>query len=86
MNITLNEIRSELKAGTKTVYTETENTTKDITEDQYNNYLSSLPFFRRLGGSETMQKNYTSQGYRMTKLTSKSPNKAIKVVRIFSFN
>ena len=37
------------------------------------------------GGSETVERAYTSQGYKVVKLTSTSPDKKTKIVRTFKF-
>lgn len=78
--IQLTETRIE--NGTKTV----ENKTIDF--KQYNNIVdpNTLKWFRRLGGSETARRNYTNQGYLVTKLISTSPDKSIKVIREFNFD
>ena len=56
-----------------------------INKQIYNNITSSetLKFFRRLGGSETAQKSYTSGGYITTRLLSKSPDRKTQVERLF---
>ena len=86
MKIELIKTEYTLKAGTKTVYTEVETERKEITEAEYNNIIDSVSFFRRLGGTETITKNYTSRGYRPVKLVSKSPCKETKIVREFIFD
>lgn len=60
---------------------------KAITEEQYNNITNddTLRWFRRLGGSETAQRCYTSKGYVVFKLISTSPCKTEKVIREFNF-
>lgn len=85
MKIELIKTEYELKVGTKTVYTEIETAQKEITETEYNNIIDSVSFFRRLGGTETIQRAYTSAGYKATKLTSKSPDRQTKVIRKFNF-
>jgi hypothetical protein len=42
--------------------------------------------FRRWGGSETVERAYTSQGYKVVKLTSTSPDRQTKIVRTFNFD
>lgn len=86
--ITLIEKRYQLKQGKKTVYELTEETVKEIDERQYSNIVNrnTQQFFRRLGGSETAESNYTCFGYKVTKLTSKSPDRDLKVVREFKFS
>lgn len=86
MKIILTENRQSKKLGTQTVYTTVETKIKEITEEQYNNYITSCPFFRRLGGSETITKSYTSGGYKPVKLVSVSPDKETKVIRQFKFD
>jgi N-acetyl-anhydromuramyl-L-alanine amidase AmpD len=44
-----------------------------------------ISFFRRLGGSESVQRAYTCYGYKVDKLTSTSPDKQTKVIREFNF-
>ena len=56
---------------------------KTIQFDEYFNYLSSIDFFKGLGGSERVEKSYTISGYIPTRLTSVSPDRQIKVVRHF---
>lgn len=85
MTIQMTKTQYELKAGTKTVYTEIESERKEITETEYNNIIDSVSFFRRLGGTETIQRAYTSAGYKATKLTSTSPDKQTRVIRKFNF-
>ena len=56
---------------------------KTIQFDEYFNYLSSIDFFKGLGGSERVEKSYTISGYIPTRLTSVSPDRQIKVIRQF---
>ena len=62
--------------------------TSEIDRKQYENIvdIDTQKFFRRLGGSERMIKNYTCHGYIVVQLTSISPDREIKKVREFSFN
>ena len=83
---TLITTKYELKDGTKTVFVETTQEDSEFTEEKYNNIVDSSPFFRRLGGSETLTCCYTSQGYRVYKIVSKSPCKTMKTIREFNFN
>ena len=85
MKITLNEKRYELKAGTKTVFKLIEEETREITEEYYDNFVNSAPFFRRLGGSEFLVRGYTARGYRVVSMTSKNPERTAKVIRDFDF-
>ena len=56
-----------------------------INRDCYDNIAcdDTLAWFRRLGGSETAQRSYTSQGYIVTTLISSNPDRTIKKVRSF---
>jgi len=74
--------------NTKTTYILEEETTENLTKEQYTNITSddTLKWFRRLGGIETAQRGYTCSGYLITKLTSKSPDKQLKIIRTFKFN
>ena len=74
-----------LKDGTKTAYQPIETETGEFTEQQYDNFIEAASFFRRLGGSETNVKNYTSRGYRVVRNISKSPDRKTKVVTEFNF-
>ena len=57
--------------------------TKTISFDEYFNYISSVQFFKNLGGTERIEKGYTVGGYIPTKLTSINPSKDTKIVRQF---
>jgi len=59
---------------------------KTITEEQLKMMTSdeTCRWFRRLGGSETVQRTYTAIGYVPYKLASISPNRSIKRVREFN--
>ena len=57
--------------------------TKIISFKEYFNYISSVDFFKNLGGSERVEKGYTIAGYIPTRLTSINPSKSIKIVRHF---
>lgn len=85
MTITMTKVNQELKAGTKTVFKTVKTTTNVIDEKTFNNIVESAPFFRRLGGSESVTRGYTSQGYKVIKIVSKSPCKTEKTIRTFDF-
>lgn len=85
MKITLTEIRFEKKQGTKTVWVETEREQREITEKQYKNIIEAAPFFRRLGGSEYLERGYTECGYRVVRMLSTSPDKECRTERLFNF-
>ena len=76
------------KQGFKTAYALTDTETREITETEHRTITNedTCKWFRRLGGSETAQREYTCNGYKVTKLTSCSPDKQIKRVREFTFN
>lgn len=85
--ITLTTTKLEKNPNTKTTYIEVSNTVEDIDFEQYDNITNkeTLAWFRRLGGSETATKVYTSQGYKTVKLVSTSPDKQYKTIREFEF-
>ena len=59
-------------------------TEEEITTKEYDNIFSSIDFFKSLGGSERIYKNYALAGYIPTKLVSISPDKEIKIIRKIS--
>jgi len=73
--------------NTKTTYIVEDEKTEQITKQHYENITSkdTQRWFRRLGGSETARRSYTSRGYLITKLTSVSPNKQNKNIYTFKF-
>lgn len=84
--IAMTKTKYVIKAGTKTVYQQIEQTTEQITEQQYNSTIEAAPFFRRLGGSEYLERDYTCAGYRVTRIISKSPDRQTKIIREFAFD
>jgi len=82
---TVTKTQYELKAGTKTVWSQVKTQTQDLTEDFYTKVVEAAPYMRRLGGSETLTKSYTCNGYVVTKIVSKSPCKTLKSVYEFNF-
>jgi len=88
MKITLKTTNLEKKQGTKTVYNTVKVESKEITEQEYKNITSpeTIRFFKRLGGSESLTRAYTSRGYNVIKVVSTSPDKENKTVREFEFN
>ena len=84
---TLTKQTFELKEGTKSAYKLIKTNTKEIDQEEYNNICcdNALRFFRRLGGSEYVERCYTSKGYNVYRLTSKSPDRQTKIVRTFEF-
>lgn len=57
--------------------------TKEIQFEEYFNYISSVEFFKSLGGYERVETAYTITGCVPYRLTSISPNKETKIVRVF---
>ena len=81
-------VRLEKKPNTKTVYQRTQDPEiMDISRDYYQNMVGeeTIRFFRRLGGSESITRNYTKAGYLITKVISTSPDKNCKIIREFMF-
>ena len=54
-----------------------------ITPKKFELIISSIPFFRDLGGSERVTKGYTVAGYIPVELSSISPERKTKIVRSF---
>ena len=54
-----------------------------ITPKKFELIISSIPFFRDLGGSERVTKGYTIAGYIPVELSSISPERKTKIVRSF---
>jgi hypothetical protein len=85
--ITLTKTNLYKNPNTKTTYIQEEQTSEEITAQEYRNITSAdtLKFFRRLGGTESAQYSYTCDGYTITFLTSTSPDKQNKTIREFKF-
>ena len=85
----ITQTKTELKRNpnTKTTYTIVSKETETITEKQHHlcTCNDTVKWFKRLGGKETVQRNYTNRGYKVVKLISTSPDKETKIVREFSF-
>lgn len=73
--------------NTKTTYKNESVEVTTITDKEYNLLTNddTVKWFRRLGGSESLQRSYTCAGYKVYKLTSTSPDRQIKVIREFKF-
>ncbi len=73
------------KEGTKTVFETTEIKKKLITEKEFNltNSKDTLQWFRRLGGSETLDRAYTCNGYVPVRSISTRPDKEERTIREF---
>ena len=74
------------KEGTKNAYSLVCEKTETISDQNYRNIVEAAPYFRRLGGSEYMERSYTCAGYNVTRSISKSPDRYTKVVRSFRFS
>lgn len=91
MKIQMTEVKFEKDPNTKTTYNEVDREVREITENEYNNIVSSdtMRMMRKWGGSETAQRNYTCRGYKVTKLISASPKvegvRHSKTIRTFEF-
>ena len=84
--ITLTEIRYEKTVSGKSW--KKNPISEEVTEikfENYFNYISSVEFFKNIGGYERVEKAYTTIGYIPIQITSISPNKDTKVVRKFKF-
>jgi hypothetical protein len=86
MRITMR--KEEYRRITKTTYELIDTETTEITESNYEKIVSNdtVKWFQSIGGSEVRVKKYTDCGYKVTKLTSKSPNRDLKTIRIFTFS
>lgn len=85
--ITLIETRYEKTASGKSW--KKNPTIEEVTEikfENYFNYISSIEFFKNIGGYERVEKAHTIIGYIPIQITSISPNKETKVVRKFKFD
>ena len=74
-------ITTDIKNGTRWIKTAETVETADTT--YYLNTVEAIPFFRNLGGYERTEKEYTYIGYIPTKVTSISPDKNTRVIRVF---
>lgn len=77
--------RTESGKSWKTKPVETE--TREVDELFYKNFTApeTSKFFRRLGGYEKREKDYTSYGFRVVRVVSISPDRSIKIETQFSF-
>jgi len=60
---------------------------REITKQEYRNITAAetIKFFKRLGGSESVIREYTCDGYLITQIKSTSPDREKRTVRIFKF-
>jgi len=73
--------------NTKTTYLTESKEVTTITDKEYHLITNddTVKWFRRLGGSESLQRAYTCAGYKVYKLTSTSPDRQNKIIREFKF-
>lgn len=85
--ITMIKKRLEKNPSTKTTFKVLDEVTEIIPREHYEFITKpeTLKWFRACGGTETPERSYTCRGYNITRLTSTSPNKQIKVIREFKF-
>lgn len=85
--ITLTETKLIKNPNTKTTYIVESKEVSEVTSRQHSLATcdDTVKWFRRLGGSETVERSYTSAGYLVTKLVSTSPDKQNKTVREYTF-
>ena len=88
IKITMTEIKQVKKEGTKTVWIEESKTVNEITQYVYSNITdeNTIKWFRRLGGTETVNRGYTYSGYNIIELVSTSPDKQMRTIRKFNFD
>lgn len=85
--ITMTKKRLEKNPSTKTTFNLLDEVTEIIPRERYEFITkpATLKWFRAMGGTETVERSYTCRGYNITRLTSTSPDKQIKVIREFKF-
>lgn len=71
------------KHGSKWIETESE--TKHVDFIHYVNIVEAIPFFRNLGGSETVTMGYTKKGYLPIKIINTSPSREDRSIYHFKF-
>ena len=80
--ITLTTVRQR-RSGSRWV--DVEATTEKISYENYANIIDAVPFFRGLGGKETVKTTYTKYGLIPYKSFSTSPSGDQRTVRTFVF-
>ena len=83
--IELTTINKVKKAGTKTVWLEDKVITEEITWEQFRNILSSMQSSIDQGGTETLIRSFTNNGYMPIRLTSTSPDKQKRTIKKFEY-
>lgn len=76
-----------IRTGKVTYKLTCESETKEITRQEYKNITAdeTIKFFKRLGGSESVTREYTCDGYLITEIKSTSPDREKRTVRTFKF-
>lgn len=77
------EIVNYEKSGSR--WKEISNQTRPISRVFYMNCVDAIPFFKGLGGTERVTMGYTRVGYIPTEISSISPDKQRKTMRVFRF-
>ena len=85
ITITLHHQRFNIKPGTKSVWVLASEETRVVTEGEYDNSVEAAPWFRKLGGSESLSREYTPSGKKVTRIISKSPCRTQKIIRRYEF-
>lgn len=85
--IELTQTKQVKNPNTKTTYLNESIEVSTITDKQHHLITNdeTVKWFRRLGGSESLQRAYTCAGYKVYKITSTSPDKQNKTIREFKF-
>ena len=83
--IILTKLNQTRKPGTKTAWQTDQTEVMEITETQYNSTIDACPFFRRMGGSERLTREYTSWGYKVTQIISTRPDREARSIFRFTF-
>lgn len=85
LTITMTTQHQVIKEGTKSVWQTVETNTEVINQEVIDRIVDSMSFFKNLGGSERLTRNYTSAGYLPTELKSTSPDKQNRTIRTFNY-
>lgn len=87
MTIIVKEIKKEYskKPGTKNGWKLEITEERECTPENVEMVVDACPFFRRLGGSEYVERNHTKYGYSPTRLISKSPDRERKIIREWKY-
>lgn len=87
MKITLTKTQLVKNPNTKTTYLVDSIETSEVTETEHQLATcdDTVKWFRRLGGSESVQRAYTCRGYVVVKVVSTSPDRQRKTIREYKF-